>query len=150
MKIKYNNLYNHFIFVTQNRAQIIPEAKRERIEKYITGIVKNHDSKLYAIHANPEHVHMLLSRSPRLSEETIATIIADSTERFINENKLTKVRFAWQDSAAAFSVSKSGVDRVCKYIFNQAEHHQKVSFAEEYEKFIKHYEKTLKLKNILE
>lgn len=60
MKIKYNNLYTHFIFVTQNRLPIIPEKNRERIEKYITGIVKNHSSKLYAIHANQEHVHFLV------------------------------------------------------------------------------------------
>ena len=44
---------------------------------------------------------------------------------------------AWQKSASAFSVSKSDVDKVCKYILNQAEHHRKVSFEEEYNSFIK-------------
>ena len=70
----------------------------------------------------------------------------DSSERFINENKLCVGHFAWQDSAAVFSVSKSDIDRVCKYILNQGEHHRKISFAEEYERFIKFYQKTLKLK----
>ncbi|MGC9353211.1 MAG: transposase, partial [Mariniphaga sp.] len=37
---------------------------RERIEKYITGIVNNKDCKMYAIYANSEHVHFLISRSP--------------------------------------------------------------------------------------
>ncbi|TMI90584.1 MAG: transposase, partial [Bacteroidetes bacterium] len=46
--------------------------------------------------------------------------------------------------ASAFSVSKSDVDKVCKYILNQPEHHRKVSFAEEYDELIKHYQKTLK------
>jgi len=27
--------------------------------------------------ANPEHVHFLVSRSPRISEETLATIVAE-------------------------------------------------------------------------
>lgn len=115
MKIEYNNLYTHFIFVTQNRFLFIQEKNRIRIEKYITGIVNNNDSKLYAIYANPEHVHILLSRSPKLSEEVLATIISSSSEQFINENKLCVGRFSWQESAAAFSVSKSDVDRVCKY-----------------------------------
>lgn len=88
MKIEYNNLYTHFIFVTLNRLPIIQEKHRERIEKYITGIVNNNDSKLYSIYANPEHAHILLSRSPKISEEVIATIIAESSARFINENKL--------------------------------------------------------------
>lgn len=146
MKIKYNNLYTHFIFVTLNRVSSITEENRVRIEKYITGIINNNDSKLYAIFANPEHVHFLLSRSPQISEETFATIITESSERFINENKLCTGKFSWQDSAAAFSVSKSDVDMVCKYILNQPKHHRKISFTDEYESFIKFYQKTLRRK----
>ena len=146
MKIKYNNLFTHFILITLNRFPFINESNRERIEKYITGIVSNNDSKLYTIYANPEHVHFVASRSPKLSEETLATIVAESSERFINENKLCAGRFAWQESAAAFSVSKSDVDRVCKYMLNQPRHHRKVSFVEEYDSFIRFYQKTLHLK----
>lgn len=143
MKIEYNNLYTHFIFTTLHRLSLITEKHRERIEKYITGIVNNNDSQLYAIYANPEHVHFLVSRSAKLSEEALASIVAESSQRFINENKLCGSQFAWQESASAFSVSKSDIDKVCKYILNQPEHHRKVSFAEEYDEFIKFYQKTL-------
>jgi REP element-mobilizing transposase RayT len=146
MKIEYNNLYTHFIFITQNRYPSIQEIHRVRIEKYITGIVNNNDSKLYVIYVDPEHVHLLVSRSPNLSEVELATIVCESTKRFINQNKLCVGRFSWQESAAAFSVSKSDVDRVCKYILNQPKHHKKVSFAEEYESFIKFYQKTIQIK----
>ena len=90
MKVEYNNLYTHFIFITSNRLPIIEEIHRIRIEKYITGIVNNNGSKLYAIYANPEHVHFLVSRSPKLSEEALATIVAESSERFINETNFAK------------------------------------------------------------
>ena len=143
MKIKYNNLYTHFVFVTLNREKVISEKSRNRIEKYITGIVNNNSSKLYAIYANSEHIHFLVSRAPELSEEELATIIANSSENFINENKLAKGNFAWQSSASAFSVSKSDIDKVCQYILNQAKHHKKTSFKEEYDLFIKHYQDTL-------
>jgi REP element-mobilizing transposase RayT len=144
MKIQYNNLYTHFILITQDRARFIVEEHRERIEKYITGIVNNQDSRLYSIYANPEHVHFLASRSPRLSEEALATIVADGSSKFINDNNLTKGQFLWQESASAFSVSKSDVDKVCRYILNQPEHHRKVTFAEELDNFLKHYQKTLR------
>jgi REP element-mobilizing transposase RayT len=143
MKIEYNNLYTHFIFTTLHRLPIILEKHRERIEKYVTGIINNNNSHLYSIYANPEHVHFLVSRSPKLSEESLATRVAESSQRFINENKLCESEFAWQETGAAFSVSKSEVDKVCKYILNQKEHHRKMTFAEEYEKFIKFYQKTL-------
>lgn len=145
MKIEYRNLYTHFVFTTLHRQAAIPEKNRERIEKYITGIMNNHGSKLYSIYANPEHVHFLVSRSPKISDENLATIVAESSERFINENKLSMGRFAWQESASAFSVSKSDVDKVCKYILNQPQHHRKISFEEEYNKFLKFYQNTCKI-----
>lgn len=143
MKIEYNNLYTHYIFTTQHRQPLILEKHRERIEKYITGIVNNNNSRLYAIYANPEHVHFIISRSPKISDEDLAYLIAESSQKFINQNNLCAAPFAWQESAAAFSVSKSDVDKVCKYILNQPQHHRKVSFAEEYEHFLKFYQKTL-------
>ena len=144
MIIEYNNLYTHFVFNTFHHLPLITENNRERIEKYITGIISKHDSMLYAIYANKEHSHILVSRSPKISEEGLASIIANSSEKFINENKLCVGKFEWQQSAAAFSVSKSDVDKVCRYIFNQPEHHKKHSFSEENEVFIKFYQQTIK------
>lgn len=149
MKIEFNNLYTHFVFTTLHRSPIISEKNRIRIEKYITGIVNNNQCQLYAIYANPEHVHFLVSRSPNIDEETLATIIEISSRDFINENKLCIGKFDWQKSASAFSVSKAEVDKVCKYILNQKEHHRKHTFAEEYDLFIKHYQKSINLKNKL-
>ena len=143
MKIEYNNLYTHFVFTTLHRLPVISEINRPRIEKYITGIVNNNSSQLYSIYANPEHVHFLVSRSPRLSEQNLASIIAESSEQFINQNRLCNGKFEWQHSAAAFSVSKSDVDKVCKYILNQPKHHLKVTFSEEYDEFMKFYQKSL-------
>jgi putative transposase len=146
MKVEYNNLYTHFIFTTIHRETMIIEAYRKRIEKYITGIIKNNNCHLYAIYANPEHVHFLVSRSPDMDEETLASIVAYSSEKFINDNKLCKYYFQWQNSCSAFSVSKTDIDKVCKYILNQPKHHRKQSFKEEYDSFIKLYQKTLKPK----
>jgi len=144
MKIEYHNLYTHFIPINRDRVPFISQKNRDRIEKYITGVVNNNHSKLYSIYANPEHIHFLASRSPKLSEEVLASIVGDSSAKFINDNNLSSGIFAWQQSASAFSVSKSDVDKVCKYILNQPEHHRKVTFSEEYDEFLKHHQKTLK------
>jgi putative transposase len=148
MKIEYNNLYIHFVFTTKGLEPLIPEKNRIRIEKYITGTVNNYASKLYAVYANPEHMHILVSKSPSISEEQLATVITDSTERFINENKLSTSRFEWQPSASAFSVSKAEVNKICKYILSQPKHHRKFTFTEEYEQFIKFYQDTLQKNKI--
>ena len=143
MKVEYNNLYTHFVFTTFNRMPLILEKFRERIEKYITGILHNNNCHLYAIYANPEHVHFLVSRSPNIDEEVLATIIANSSERFINENKLCVGFFQWQLSCSAFSVSKRDIPKVCNYIRNQKEHHIKQNYNEEYEAFLRFYQQTI-------
>lgn len=143
MKIEYNNLYTHFIFTTLHRLPLTVEKSRKRIEKYITGTINNNSSCLYSIYANPEHVYFLVSRSPKLSEDTLASIVAESSQQFINQNKLCKSQFAWQETAAAFSVSKSDINKVCKYILHQPLHHKKISFQEEHETFINFYQQTL-------
>jgi REP element-mobilizing transposase RayT len=143
MKVEYNNLYTHFVLTTLHREMLIPETGRVRLEKYITGILHHNNCRLYSIYANPDHVHILVSRSPDMDEERLATIIAESTDRFINENKLSSGRFRWQESCAAFSVSKRDVGKVCKYILNQPEHHKKQSSKEEYDASVHFYQKTL-------
>lgn len=144
MKIEYHNLYTHFVFTTLHRLPVIGESVRSRIEKYITGIVNNHDSRMYAIYANPEHMHFLASRSPKISDELLATIVGESSETFINKNGLIAGNFGWQESCSAFSISKSDLDRVCKYILNQPQHHKKISFAEEYDDMLKYYQTGLR------
>lgn len=140
MKIEYFNCFTHFVFTTFEREPMILESFRNRLEKYITGVIKNNSCKLYSIYANPEHMHILLSRAPMISEEYIATIIAESSQKFINDNNLLKGYFSWQQTASAFSVSKKDVDMVCKYILSQPEHHKKRSFAEEYSELVREFQ----------
>jgi hypothetical protein len=80
-----------------------------------------------------------------MDEQTIATIIEKSSSKFINENNLCIGNFQWQTSCSAFSVSKGDVDRVCKYILNQKKHHRKKTFDEEYQEFMRFYQKTIRL-----
>ncbi len=143
MEVLYNNLYTHFVFTTLDRYPSIAEVNRNRIEKYITGIVNNHKCKMYAIYANPEHLHFLASRDPAICEKELAELVANASEIFINSNKLCSGKFHWQTSCSAFSVSKNDINKVCKYILNQSEHHKIQTFAEEYDEFLKFYQQTL-------
>jgi len=38
---------------------------------------------------------------------------------------------------------KKDIDKVCKYILNQREHHKRQTSAEEYEQFLRFYQQTL-------
>jgi len=88
---RFFNLYTHFVFTTQDRFPCISEIHRERIEKYITGIVNNHQCKMYAIYANPEHVHFLVSRDPAMGEKEFTDEYGDFL-RFYQNTLSEKIR----------------------------------------------------------
>jgi len=59
MEVLYNNLFTHFVFTTKERLTTIEEIYRDRIEKYITGVVNNHECKLYSIYAKENFIGSL-------------------------------------------------------------------------------------------
>jgi putative transposase len=59
--------------------------------------------------------------------------IKASSSKWINDEKLVRRRFYWQEGFGAFSYSRSQIDGVAKYVLNQEEHHKKRSFKQEYE-----------------
>ncbi len=66
-------------------------------------------------------------------------LIKGESSFWVNKNKLTKVRFAWQDDYWAVSVSESHFKSVKQYIQNQEDHHNKKSFKEEIDLLMEKY-----------
>jgi putative transposase len=48
--------------------------------------------------------------------------------------------FHWQSGYGAFSIGQSQLAAVKRYIQSQKEHHRRVTFQEEFRKFLKRYE----------
>ena len=128
----FTQIYVQIVFAVQGKLNLISEQNRERIEKYMCGIVSNNQSKPISIYCNPDHVHILIGLHPSISISEMARDIKSSSSKFINENNLIKGRFRWQEGYGAFTYSRSQIDSVAKYILNQPEHHKKKSFKEEY------------------
>lgn len=145
MKIAFNNLYTHFVFITCEKNPYITERIKEPLENHITKVINHNICKMCAIYANPEHVHFLVSRSPLLAEETIATIVAFASSKFINNKRFCNGTFSWHHTASAFSVSKTEVDEVRRFILFQPEYHRQQTFEEEYNDFFLHYQKNINL-----
>ncbi len=137
----YSQIYIQFIFAVKGREKVIREDKRDRLEKYITGIIQNKKQKLLAIYANPDHIHILVGYNNLNS--TIPDLVRDvksNSSKMINEENWFNGKFSWQEGYGAFSYSKSQIDSVVKYILNQDEHHKKRNFKEEYLEFLSRFE----------
>jgi REP element-mobilizing transposase RayT len=83
----------------------------------------------------------LVSLNSDLSVGKIAQLIKGESSFWINRNKLTRSKFEWSDEFFAVGVGREKLSMVRNYIANQEEHHGKHTFEEEYQRYIKWYEK---------
>ena len=106
----------------------------------MSGIIDQQGHKLYIINGMPDHIHILISMSPKQAPSDLMFNLKRSSSLWINQNKLSRAQFSWQEGFGAFSLGKSQSGRTIKYIENQQEHHKKSTFREEYLQFLKEYE----------
>lgn len=136
----YSQVYIQVVFAVKGRQNLIRAEIREDLQKYITGIITNRDQKLLSIFCMPDHTHLLIGLKPSISISDLVRDIKAGSSKFINDKKLIKGKFSWQEGFGVFSYSRSHIDTVIKYIQNQEKHHNKKSFKEEYLEFLKKFE----------
>ena len=136
----YTQLYVQIVFVVHGRQNLISKQYREELHKYITGIVQTRGNKMLAVFCMSDHTHILVGLHPSIAVSDLTRDIKAGSSQFITKNKWVKGKFNWQVGFGAFSYSKSQIDTVIKYIFNQEEHHKKKTFKEEYLQLLKDFD----------
>lgn len=128
----YSQLYIHIVFAVQGRQNLIGKEWKDDLHKYIAGIIKGKEQKPIIVNGMPDHIHAFIGLKPAMRISDIARDIKNNSSKFINEHRLVKGKFSWQEGYGAFSYGHSQIERVYNYILNQEKHHKKKSFKEEY------------------
>jgi len=82
----YSQIFIQLIFAVKGRERQIREEFRERLEKYITGIIQNNHQKLLAIYANPDHIHILIGYNDlNILIPNLVRDIKSNSSKLINE-----------------------------------------------------------------
>jgi putative transposase len=137
MSHSYNKIWLHIVFSTKDRLPMIHTEIESQLYNHIKAQLNEQGCVVSIINGMPEHIHLLFLLNPQKAVADIVKQLKGYSSHWVNENDLTKEKFAWQVGYSAFSVSESQLEKVYKYILNQKEHHKKKTFAEEYEEFIK-------------
>lgn len=139
MSRTFTNLLTHMVFSTKDREPlIVPEVKPELL-RYLGGLAGKLKGKAYLVNGTKDHVHMLVSLPPVVSIADALRFIKSNSSGWMH-NKWPKTPFAWQFGYGAFSVSKSNVPAVLKYIAKQEEHHRKRTFKDEFLDLLRKHE----------
>jgi putative transposase len=132
------NLLAHLIFSTKNRERFLVDANvRRRTHAYLAAVLSDINSPALIVGGVEDHLHILcqLSRTSALSE--VIEHLKVSSSKWLKTQGIE--RFSWQRGYGAFSISQSQVADVVAYIEGQEEHHQRMTFQEEYRLFLRRY-----------
>ena len=133
----YVKVWIHFVRSTKRRIPFMKTREmRQTIFNHIRENAKEKGIYIDFINGYTDHVHCLVSLGIDQSMSKIMQLIKGESAFWINKNKICDEKLEWQDEYFAVSVSESMVNQVREYIKKQEEHHQKRTFAQEYEEFI--------------
>jgi len=108
---------------------MIDPERREDLWAYMLGIARNEKIRMLAIGGVADHMHLLIALPPKMNLSKVVCDLKANSSKWMNEKG---VRFAWQEGYGAVSVSPSRIVDGQRYIRNQAEHHKKRNFEDEF------------------
>jgi len=136
----FTQIYIQVVFAVKGRNSLIHPDWEQRLYQYITGIVRSKKQKMIAISGTTDHIHFFIGMKPNCCLSDLVREVKKSSNEFVNENKLSKFKFSWQEGFGAFPYSHSQIDLVAKYVLNQKAHQQAITFKEEYLDFLKRFD----------
>lgn len=133
----YTALYAHIVFATHSRRASILTSFRTFLHRYIDGIVANVGARPIQTGGVADHVHVLVEMPAELSVAELVRLIKSNSSKWVRQS--FSRHFRWQRGYSAFSVSRSNVDVVAKYVANQEEHHRRMTVAEEVARLVERH-----------
>ena len=130
----YHLNYAHLIFHVGSVN--IHADNQERLYSYLCGILIAHGVKHISIGGVEDHVHILGDFPLTKAVADIVRGVKTSSSYWLKGIHSRYREFAWQPGYAYFSVSASLYSRVADYIAHQAEHHERMTAEEEYNRMM--------------
>ena len=129
----------HLVFSTKNRVPVLTPDIQTELHPYLAGILNGIDCPSLQVGGVEDHVHLLFGLSRTRTIADIVETVKTSSSKWIKSKGTEFSAFHWQAGYGAFSVSQSDAETVVAYIQNQAQHHQKITFQDEYRRLLERY-----------
>ena len=132
----YTNLLYHIVFSTKDRRPLITPDYEVRLYDYIGGTIRSLGGISLELNGTEDHVHLLAKLRPDRALSDVLRKLKANASGWMHRVFPPLEDFTWQRGYGAFTVSQSSVTEVREYIARQKQHHQKISFRDEFIRFL--------------
>ncbi len=122
-------IYQHTVFATKNREPLIIDPEPARLHAYLFEVLATLNCPSLATGGIADHVHILHALGRTRSVAEVMEKVKANSSRWMKQQGATD--FWWQPGYAAFSVSRSDLAGIKRYIQSQREHHRTHSLEQE-------------------
>jgi putative transposase len=134
-------VYIHLVFSTKDRRPFLRDKSvSDKLHAQLGGITKTLECPPLLVGGVEDHVHLLCRFGRTITQAEWVKEIKRVSSTWIKEQGRDYADFEWQGGYADFSVSKSNLDEVERYIAEQETHHRKMSFQEELRALLRKHE----------
>ncbi len=134
--MSYRQIFYQIVFGTKYRKPTIATEFEEELYKYIYGIIKNKNCKLYRINGIEDHIHIMSDLHPSVCLSDYVKDIKVASSIWMKASGKFPAFEGWQDKYGAFTYSIREKDVIVDYIKNQKEHHKTESFYDEFKRLL--------------
>jgi putative transposase len=106
----------HLVWSTKERQPLITSDMKSDLLNHIKANSIEKGIFIDTINCVSDHVHLLISLGADQSIGKVTQLLKGESSHWVNEQKLSKRKFEWQNDYLALSVSESMVDTVREYI----------------------------------
>ncbi|MEO8146648.1 MAG: IS200/IS605 family transposase [Bacteroidia bacterium] len=132
----YRQIYYQIVFGTKFRKPTITEGHCEELYKFIWGVIKNRNCKLYRINGIEDHIHIFSDLHPSIALADYVKEIKTASSIWMKETDMFPDFEGWQDGYGAFTYSIREKDKIINYVKKQKQHHKKETFYDEFKRLL--------------
>lgn len=128
----------HFVWSVKERRPLLQdETFRTEMFKMLSHHITQQKCVSASVGGHVDHVHALIGLSRTITIAKLVEHLKTETTKWAKQHEHGSSAFSWQAGYGVFSVSHSARGDVDHYIRNQAQHHTKFSYKDEFRLFCK-------------
>ena len=130
-------IWTHAVWGTKERAPLLEPPVLQKVCEHIVENAMQKRIQIKRINGYDDHIHVLMLLHPEYSISRQMQLPKGESSIWANRNGLIRSGLHWADGYFASSVSENKLDTVAAYIENQQAHHQKQTYRDELNFFLK-------------
>lgn len=118
----------HLVVFERNYCGFLEQPNQDALFEFVSGWCQDTGIRVLTAGCNSNHLHLLFEQVSDLPLQQLIRLIVRKIEEWANDHGHASIELDF----GLFTVSYSAIDKISRFIDSQQEHHELVSFEEEF------------------